>query len=120
MTETKRTARIGGLVMAFAISAAGATAQDAPQALSATYLCAGGAVLQVAYLNPPADAGWAVVSYAGLLVPMEAGPTGSGVRYRATDDGGLVWHTKGDAGFLARDLGDRQETLLDDCLRTGS
>jgi membrane-bound inhibitor of C-type lysozyme len=107
-------------VAALAISTAAATAQDAPQALSATYLCAGGAVVQVAYLNPPADAGWAVVSYAGLLVPMQAGPTGSGVRYRATDDGGLVWHTKGDAGFLARDLGDRQETLLDDCLRTGS
>jgi membrane-bound inhibitor of C-type lysozyme len=120
MTGMKRAGRIGRLVVALGISAAGATAQDAQQALSLTYLCAGGAVLQVAYLNPPAEAGWAVVSYAGLLVPMQAGPTGSGVRYRATDGGGLVWHTKGDAGFLARDLGDHQETLLDDCLRTGS
>lgn len=113
--------RIAASVFALAIgaaAAAAAAAQDAPTAFPATYLCAGGAVLQVAYVNPPGDAGWAVVAHGGLLVPMHAGPTGSGVRYVSTTGDGLVWHTKGDAGFLARDAGDQMDTLLDDCRRT--
>ena len=106
--------------LALSFGAAAAVAQEAPQAASATYLCAGGAVLQVAYINPPGDAGWAVVAYGGLLVPLQAGPTGSGVRYFAMDGDGLVWHAKGDEGFLARDSGDGQDMLLDGCGRAGS
>jgi hypothetical protein len=34
---------------------------------------------------------------------MKAGPTGSGVRYLSIGEPRLVWHTKGDQGFLARD-----------------
>jgi membrane-bound inhibitor of C-type lysozyme len=94
-------------------------AAQAPVGLAATYLCAGGAVLQVAYLNPPDLPGFAVVAHAGVLVPMQAGPTGSGVRYLALDGSGLVWHSKGDEGFLAGDGDDEQETLLADCRRVG-
>jgi membrane-bound inhibitor of C-type lysozyme len=92
-----------------------AAAQDAPAAFTATYACAGGATLEVAYLNPPGVAALAVVLHDGKLVPMQAGPTGSGVRY-VTFGGGepLVWHTKGKDGFLARD--DAEESmLLTDC-----
>ena len=112
--------RIAAPALALAFGAAVAVAEEAPQAVSATYLCAGDAVLQVAYLNLPGAPGWAVVAYGGQLVPMQAGPTGSGVRYLAMDGGGLVWHGKGDEGFLARDSGDRQDMLLEDCRRTGS
>ena len=78
-------------------------AQDVPEALVERYACAGGASLEVAYLNPPAGASYAVVLHDGALVPMKAGPTGSGVRYLALDGSDLVWHTKGDDGFLAHD-----------------
>jgi membrane-bound inhibitor of C-type lysozyme len=50
------------------------------------------------------------------MVPMQAGPTGSGVRYVAFDDSGLVWHTKGREGFLARDAGADQTTLNGNCV----
>jgi membrane-bound inhibitor of C-type lysozyme len=35
------------------------------------------------------------------------------------DGSGLVWHSKGDEGFLAGDGDDEQETLLADCRRVG-
>lgn len=76
---------------------------DVPEGVSARYACAGGARLEVAYINAGDGASYAVVAHAGRLVPMKAGPTGSGVRYVALDGSGLVWHTKGAAGFLARD-----------------
>ena len=45
---------------------------------------------------------------------MKAGPTGSGVRYLSLDASKLVWHTKGDQGFLAHD--DADETMIaSDC-----
>ena len=97
--------------LALAAPAAGA----APTGLAATYVCAGGVVLQAAYINPPDDPGFAVVVHDGNLVPMQAGPTGSGVRYVALDGSGLVWHTKGDDGFLAHEQAGGQETLLADC-----
>jgi membrane-bound inhibitor of C-type lysozyme len=97
--------------LALAVPAAGQT----PTGFAATYVCAGGVVLQAAYLNPPGDPSFAVVMHDGDLVPMQAGPTGSGVRYVALDGSGLVWHTKGDDGFLAHDQGGGQETLLADC-----
>ena len=67
-------------------------------------------VLTVAYINPPGGASYAVVLHDGELVPMKAGPTGSGVRYVSIGEPKLVWHTKGDAGFLAQD--DADETMI--------
>jgi membrane-bound inhibitor of C-type lysozyme len=96
-----------------------AAARDAvPEGTSLSYACAGGASLEVAYINVPGGASYAVVAHDGALVPMKAGPTGSGVRYLSLDDSALVWHTKGDQGFLARD--DADETMIaTDCTAAG-
>lgn len=102
-----------------ALAGAPAAAQDVAPALALTYVCDGGAVLQVAYLNPPEGDSYAVVAYAGQLVPMHAGPVASGVRYIAFDASGLVWHTRGNTGFLAHDDGANQVTILDGCNATG-
>lgn len=97
-----------------------ALAQDPAPALTQTYLCAGGAVLQVAYLNPADGESYAVVAFGGQLIPMQAGISGSGVRYVALDPAsGLVWHTKGDEGFLAHDTAEDQQTILGDCAAVG-
>jgi membrane-bound inhibitor of C-type lysozyme len=90
-----------------------ALAQDVPEALSLHYSCAGGARLAVAYINPPGGDSYAVVAWDGRAIPMKAGPTGSGVRYVSLDDTGLVWHVKGDEGFLARDAD--MSMLAEDC-----
>ena len=103
---------------ALLLLAAPAAAQDA---LAVTYLCDGDAVLQVAYLNPADGPSLAVVAYAGRLVPMQAGPTGSGVRYLAFDRAsGLLWHNKGDEGFLATDDGTQETVVLGNCRRAGA
>jgi membrane-bound inhibitor of C-type lysozyme len=88
----------------FALLTLPAAAQEVPEGLAVTYACEGGAVLQVAYVNPPGGESYAVVAYDGELIPMKSGPTGSGVRYVSLDrPDALVWHVKGDEGFLARD-----------------
>jgi membrane-bound inhibitor of C-type lysozyme len=98
------------LAVALLLLATPAQAQDVPEALTVPYACAGGAELEVAYINPPGGASYAVVLHDGELVPMKAGPTGSGVRYVSIGEPRLVWHTKGDAGFLAQD--DAEETMI--------
>lgn len=107
------------VLCACAAAAAQAFAQDAPPALSATYVCDGGAVLQVAYINPAAGPSLAVVAWAGELIPMQAGPTGSGVRYIAFDEqASYRWHSKGDTGvllFLAADHTAQEEVVLAGC-----
>lgn len=91
--------------------AAGARAEEA---LRVDYVCDGGAAISVVYLNPPGGDSYAVVGRGGVLVPMKAGPTGSGVRYvtlgAAGPEGPLIWHAKGDEGFLAHD--DAGETMI--------
>lgn len=109
------------LAFGFLAAAAGlpAAAEDVPEGLTVRYACADGATLAVAYINPPGGAdSFAVLLHDGALVPMKAGPTGSGVRYLSLDGSALVWHTKGDVGFLAHD--DAGETLIaGDCTATG-
>ncbi len=87
-----------------------AIADSVPEGMALTYHCQGGATVSAAYLNPPGGDSYAVVLHDGHLYPMKAGPTGSGVRYVSLDDAGLVWHTKGDDGFLAHD--DAGETMM--------
>lgn len=92
-----------------------AAAEEVPEAMTVSYACDGGGKLSVAYVNP-ADSGesFAVVLHDGALVPMKAGVSGSGVRYVSIGEPRLVWHTKGNFGFLARD--DAGETMiLNDC-----
>lgn len=94
--------------------AAPAWAEDVPLGISARYACAGGETLRVAYLNPKDGPSLAVVDWEGRLAPMEAGPTGSGVRYVAYE-GGLVWHSKGREGTLLREDAGGEQVLLGDC-----
>ncbi len=90
-------------------------------ALSINYACAGGAVLEVAYLNPAGSATLAVVGWGGRLVPMQEGPAASGARYVAVDAAsGLVWHSKGNEGTLFHEAaGGDDSTLLSDCVAVG-
>jgi membrane-bound inhibitor of C-type lysozyme len=88
------------LALAFALPA---VAQEVPEGSVAHYRCDGGGSLAAAYLNPPGGDSYAVVVWDGRMTPMKAGLTGSGVRYLALDGSDLVWHTKGDEGFLAHD-----------------
>jgi membrane-bound inhibitor of C-type lysozyme len=104
------------LIAAFAL-ALPAAAQDVPEGLTVAYRCDGGATLAVAYINPPGGDSYAVVAHDRRLIPMKAGPTGSGVRYLALDGSGLVWHTKGAEGFLARDAD--MAMIAGNCAETG-
>lgn len=106
----------------FALLGTAAPAQPLP-ATSAAYLCAGGAVLRVAYINPSQRESFAVVDWAGRLIPMRQLPAGSGARYVAFDEqDGHRWHSKGEEGFLARLAPDHtatEEMVLTDCRRIG-
>ncbi|MFO1208560.1 MAG: MliC family protein [Amaricoccus sp.] len=87
-----------------------AAARPAPEGFVVHYACSGGATISAAYVNPPGGASYAVVVFDGRMTPMKAGPTGSGVRYLSLDRWKLVWHVKGDQGFLAHD--DADETMI--------
>lgn len=97
------------------VAAGPALAQGVPEGMTVSYACDGGGRLSVAYINPAGTQdSFAVLLHDGALVPMKAGPTGSGVRYVSIGEPKLVWHTKGNAGFLAHD--DAAETMiLQDC-----
>lgn len=84
----------------------------ADEGRSTAYVCSNGSHVLVAYINTAEGASYAAVVHDGRIIPMKAGPTGSGVRYVSIDDSHVIWHVKGDEGFLARD--DAGETLLAD------
>lgn len=103
--------------------AAGA-AGDIPHTSSAvSYLCAGGAILQVAYLNLGNGQSFATLAWGGRLVPMHLWPAASGARYIADDEqNSLRWHTKGDEGrlsFLAADHEAEETEVLTLCRSLG-
>jgi membrane-bound inhibitor of C-type lysozyme len=81
-----------------------------PEGLVVHYACTAGGHLAAAYINAADGASYAVVVWEGRMTPMKAGPTGSGVRYVSLDRSKLVWHVKGDEGFLAHD--DAEETMI--------
>ena len=80
-------------------------------------------MLQAAYINPETGPSLAVVGWAGKLIPMQAGPTGSGVRYIAFDEqASYRWWSKGDEGtllFLAADHTAEEEVVLGGCKQVG-
>lgn len=108
------------LALAFAAAAASAD-EPVPPALWANYGCAGGGVLQVAYFNVDPQTSLAAIAWAGKVVPMRAGPTGSGVRYIAYDEQeSYRWHVKGDTGallFQAADHDAEEQAILSECAR---
>jgi len=109
--------RLPAVLAALALPAA-APAQTAPEGLVQHYTCAGGAHLAAAYINPPEGGSYAVVVFDGQMTPTKAGLSGSGVRYVSIGEPKLVWHTKGNVGFLAHD--DADETMiLTDCNEAG-
>ncbi|WP_234267051.1 MliC family protein [Hydrogenophaga sp. NFH-34] len=84
-----------------------------------SYLCEGGARLDVSYLNPPAGESFASMRYQGHIAVLQSRPAASGVRYVDQDEQqGLRWYTKGDEGFLAIQPADHtaaERTLLSGC-----
>lgn len=117
-------AAIALAALAVPLAALPAAAQDVPPALSLTYVCDGGVVVQVAYFNPETGPSLAVVAWGGRLVPMRQGMSGSGVRYIAFDEQeSYRWHTKGDSGFLtflAADHTAVDEMVAEGCVAAGS
>ncbi len=83
----------------------GAWAQ-APEGFVEHYTCEGGAHLAAAYINTPEGESYAVVVFDGKMTPMKVGISASGARYVSLTEPALVWHTKGNDGFLAHDDAD--------------
>ncbi len=111
--------RLTAMIGALSVLALPAMAETEP-ALARTYVCDGGAVVQVAYLNPQEGGSYAVLGWGGVLVPMQAGITGSGVRYVDFDTvRALVWHTKGAEGYLATEAAGDVEVILGLCIEAG-
>jgi membrane-bound inhibitor of C-type lysozyme len=103
---------VRGVALACALWAGGAAGQEVA-ASAATYVCAGGAVLRVAYINIEPEPALAVIDWAGSLVALRTTPTGSGAHYVALDAGrGLHWRTKGGEGVLFETASDGAERPL--------
>jgi membrane-bound inhibitor of C-type lysozyme len=111
----RRALALPGRVALGLLLALPAAAQDAPEGLSRTYACKGGKLVKAVYINPHGGSSYAVVDFDDRLIAMKAGPTGSGVRYVSLDSAqALVWHTRGDEAFLARDAD--MSMLAEDCV----
>ncbi len=99
-------------------TAAAQPTQPTQQAISATYLCDGGAVLQMAFINLD-EMSAAVVHWGGELVALRNVPAASGVFYADFDEQrGFRWRGRGDEGFFAHlepDDSATEEVLLDNC-----
>jgi len=124
-----------GLLAALALTLAGCAAPVTPPAApparpgvvigpdfnshTQRYRCAGGAELEIAYLNLPGGTSFAALHHQGRTHLMQNRPSASGARYVALDEeAGLRWHSKGDEGFLAFLAADhtaREQVLLADC-----
>lgn len=110
------------LPLALILAVMATAGHAAAPSLSAVYLCDGGPVLRVAYLNAESGESFAVVDWGGRLIPMRQAPAASGARYVAVDgDDGHSWHSRGDEGLLARrsvvDDPASDVTLLSGCRR---
>ena len=83
------------------------------------YRCAGGAEIEVAYLNLNNGASFAALHHGGRTALLQNRPTASGARYIALDEQhSLRWHTKGTEGtlsFMAADHTAKEQTLLTNC-----
>lgn len=103
-----------GLLAAMPLAAAAET-------LTFRYTCARGVEIPAVYVNALDQPGVAVILVEGRLIALEAGPSGSGVRYAWPSDGsGYVWWTKGDEAALYWRNGEiGEETLLLDGCRAG-
>jgi len=83
------------------------------------YRCAGGAELEVVYLNLKDGGAFAALHHGGRTALLHNRPAASGARYIALDEQhSLRWHTKGNEGqlsFLAADHTAHEQPLLSAC-----
>ena len=81
------------------------------------YRCAGGVELQLAELTLETGEVLVLLFLDGEEIQMQVEPAASGVKYRALDpDLALVWHGKGETGFLYREMpGGEAEPVEADC-----
>ncbi|HMN93673.1 MAG TPA: MliC family protein [Hydrogenophaga sp.] len=124
-------ALLGGFILLLAgCTAPGPQATEAPprpgvisgpdfESHARRYRCAGGAELELVYLNLRSGLSFAALHHQGRTHLMQNRPSASGARYVALDEeAGLRWHSKGDEGFLAFLAADhtaREQVLLADC-----
>jgi hypothetical protein len=110
------------IALAVALLAAPAVADSLPEALTRSFVCDGGAVVRIAFINAGAQ-NFAVVERDGVLIPMRGLPAASGVFYVDFDEqAGWRWRGKGDEGFLARLAPDDsavERTVLSGCVAAG-
>ncbi|MFV0513057.1 MAG: MliC family protein [Jhaorihella sp.] len=89
------------------------------QIVEVTYACDRGVELSVRFINPPGEAGIAVMAIEGKLVALRAISAASGVRYVATDEqDSYRLYTKGDEAFVAWMAADHtagEVTILGGC-----
>lgn len=109
---------------ALVLAAMAGAGHAAAPSVATVYLCDGGALLRVAYLNAGSGESFAVVDWGGRLIPMEIAPAASGARYVAVDpEDGHSWHSRGEEGMLAHrsavDDPDSETVLLAGCQRVG-
>ncbi len=92
---------------------------DRFQSRTVRYRCAGGARLDVVYLNLQDGRSFASLHFDGRTALLLNRPAASGARYIALDEQhSLRWHTKGDEGslrFMEASDPAREQTLLTDC-----
>ncbi|WP_051332157.1 MliC family protein [Cucumibacter marinus] len=105
-----------GLAAITAFAASGQAQADVPEIQQYSYSCEDGTVMPATYINVPDGDSYAVIQADGRQIAMQAGPTGSGVRYVGLgDQHGYVWHTKGMSGILYFDNGDSLRDILTGC-----
>lgn len=82
-----------------------------------SYVCDSGAELQLAEVTLETGETLVFLFFDGDEIQMQPVPAASGARYRSPDpDTPLVWHAKGDEGFLAREeTGGESEMLETGC-----
>jgi len=79
-----------------------------------SYLCESGAELQLAEVTLETGETLVFLFFDGDEIQMRAVPAASGTRYRALDpDTPLVWHSKGEEGFLAREEAGGENDMLE-------
>lgn len=111
-------------LLLFAMGMPMALAQKAPLSSYDTtmrvYGCAGGAVVNAAYINMADGLSLAVIGverdgYDGLMV-LEIAISASGARYVSRSDPRHVWWTRGETAFLLEGEDGKEETVLEHCL----
>ena len=79
-----------------------------------SYVCESGAELQLAEVTLETGETLVFLFFDGDEIQMQPVPAPSGVKYRSPDpDTPLVWHAKGDEGFLAREEAGGENDMLE-------